>query len=69
MIGQPQVVVAGQIDHLAPVIVAHRRLLVIEDAQLEMRALGAQLIKNGRQVGKLGTHSSLCHGNHLNQKG
>ena len=62
MVGQPQVVVAGQVDHLAPVVVAHRRLLVIQNAQLEMGPLGPQFIEYGSQVGKLGARSSLSHG-------
>ena len=69
MVGQPQVVVAGQVDHFAPVIVAYRRLLVIENAELEMRPVRAQFIQHGSQVGKLRARSSLCHGIYLNQKG
>jgi hypothetical protein len=43
--------------------VAQRRLLVVEDAELEVRALGAKLVKNGREMGKLRTGNSLSHGN------
>ena len=44
MVGQAQVIVAGQVDDLAPVVMAHGRLLVVEHAQPEMRALGAEII-------------------------
>ena len=54
MVGQAQVVVAGQVDHLFAVVVANRRLLVVEHAQLEVRALGAQFVEHGGQMGKLG---------------
>ena len=57
MVGQAQVVVAGQVDHLAAVVVANRRLLVVEHAELEVRAFGAKLVENGGEVGKLGARS------------
>ena len=62
MVGQAQVVVAGQVDDLAAVVVAHRGLLVVEDAELEVGALGAQFVEHGGQMGKLGARSGLCHG-------
>ena len=68
MVGQPQVVVAGQVDHQLAVVVAYRRLLVVQDAQLEVRPFGPQLVKNGSQVGKLGAWSGLGHGVYLNQR-
>jgi len=54
VIGQAQIVVAGQVDDLFAVVVADRGLLVVEDAQLEVGAIGAQLVERGGQVGKLG---------------
>ena len=39
MIREAEVIVAGQVDDLAPVVVAHRGLLVIKDPQFEMRSL------------------------------
>ena len=59
MVRQAQVVVAGQVDHLAAVVVAHRRLLIVQNAQLEVGPLGAQIVENGGQMGKLGTRSGL----------
>ena len=62
VVGQAEIVVAGQVDHLAAVVVANRRLLVVEHAEIEVRALGAQLVKNGGQVCKLGAGCGFCHG-------
>jgi hypothetical protein len=47
--------------------VAHRRLLVIQYAQFEVGALGAQLVERGGQVGKLGAGRGLAHGVLLKQ--
>jgi hypothetical protein len=41
MIGESEIVVAGQVDDLAAVVVANRRLLVVKNAQLEVGALGS----------------------------
>jgi hypothetical protein len=68
MVGQAQVVVAGQVDHLLAVVVAHRRLLVVQNAQVEVRALGAQFVQRGGQVGKLGAGSGLGHGDSPQRK-
>ena len=65
MVGQAQIVVAGQVDHLAPVVVAHRRLLIVENAQFEVRSLRAQIVERGGQMGKLGASGSLSHGDYL----
>ena len=62
MVGQAQVIVAGQVDDLLAVVVADGGLLVVENAQLEMRALGAQFVHGGGQVGKLRAGSGLGHG-------
>ena len=67
VVGQAKVVVAGQVDHLAAVVVAHRRLLVVEDAQLEVGSLGAQFVERCGQMGKLGAGRGLDHGVHLKQ--
>ena len=57
MVRQPQVVVAGQVDHLLAVVVADRRLLVVQHAQAEVRSLGFQFVESGGQMGKLGAGS------------
>jgi hypothetical protein len=62
MVGQAKVVVAGQVDDLFAVVVAHRRLLVVENAQFEMGSVGAQFIQDSGQMGKLGALSGLSHG-------
>jgi len=67
MVGQAEVVVAGQVDHLLAVVVANRRLLVVEDAQFEVGSLGAQFVERGGQVGKLGAGRGLAHGVLLKQ--
>jgi len=69
VIGQAQIVVAGQVDDP----VCRRKwqtegLLVVEDAQLEVGAIGAQLRRRGGQVGKLGAWSGLGHGESLKEK-
>ena len=53
VVGQPQVVVAGQVDHLLAVVVADGGLLVVEDAQVEVSALGFEFVQGCGQVGKL----------------
>ena len=62
MVGQAEVVVAGEVDDLFAVVVADGRLLVVENAEAEMRAFGAQVVERGSQVGKLRTRSCLSHG-------
>ena len=62
VVGQPEVVVAGQVDDFAAIVVAHRGLLIVQDAKLEMRALGAKLVENLGQMRKLGARSNFCHG-------
>ena len=54
MVGQAKVVVAGQVDDLAAVVVAHRGLLIVEHAELEVRALGAEFVENRRSGGQAG---------------
>ena len=54
VVGQTQVVVAGQVDYLAAVVVADRGLLVVEDAKLEVGAFGAEFVEGCGQMGELG---------------
>ena len=54
VVGQAQVVVAGQVDDFAPVVVADRGLLVVEDAELEVGALGAEFVEDLRSDGRAG---------------
>src|SRR5208282_54607 len=54
--------VAGEVDDFAPVVVADRGLLVIEDAQLEVCAFGAQVVECGGEVSELWARGSLRHG-------
>ena len=42
---------------------AHGRLLVVEHAQPEVRAFGAEIVENSRQMGELGAGRGLGHGN------
>ncbi len=74
VVGEAEIVVAGQVDHLPAVVVAHRGLLVVEHPQFEMRAFGAQFVERGGQVAELGTGKlradiGLNHGGHLKKKG
>ncbi len=70
VVGEAEVVVAGEVDHFAAVVVADRRLLIVEDAQLEMGALGAQVVECGREIGKLrGAWQSPSWRLHLKEKG
>ncbi len=62
MVGQAEVVVTGQVDDLAAVVVANRGLLVVEDAELEVGAFGAEFVESRGQVGELGARSGLIHG-------
>jgi hypothetical protein len=41
---EAKIIVAGQVDDLATVVMAHRRLLVVEHAQPEVRTLSAEII-------------------------
>ncbi len=59
---EAQVVVAGQVDDLAAVVVAHRGLLVVEDAELEVGAFGAKFVESCGEMGELGARGSLIHG-------
>ena len=61
MVRQPEVIVAGQIDHMLAVVVAHRRLLVVQHAEPEIGALGAQVVQGLGQVGKLRAGGRLSH--------
>ena len=54
VVAQAEVVVAGEVDDLAAVVVADGGLLVVEDAQAEVGAAGAQVVERGGQVGELG---------------
>ena len=45
MCGQPQIIVGSQIDYFLAIKSADRCLLVFQHAQLEMRALGLELVQ------------------------
>ncbi len=68
VVGQAKIVVAGQVDDLAAVVVADRRLLVIEHAEIEVRTLSAQLVEHGSEMSELGAWRSFCHSNAPTQK-
>ena len=59
VVGQAEIVVAGQVDDLAPVVVADGGLLVVEHAQPEVRAFGAEIVEHGGEVGELGAGCGL----------
>ena len=61
MVGQAQVIVAGQVDHLAAVVVANWGLLVVENPELEVGTFGAEFVENGGKVSELWARS-LSHG-------
>jgi len=61
VVGKAEIVVTGQVDDLVPVVVANRCLLVVEDAELEVRALGSQVFKRGGEMGKLWALDELSH--------
>jgi hypothetical protein len=42
---------------------ANGRLLIVEHAQPEVRALGAEIIEHGGEMGKLGAGRGLGHRN------
>jgi hypothetical protein len=42
--------------------VAHRRLLVVENAQPEVRSPGAKIVENGCEMSELGANGGLGHG-------
>ena len=69
MICEAEVVVAGEVDDLPAVVVANRRLLVVENAQFEVGALGAQFVESRGQVGELRARCGRSHGVHLKEKG
>ena len=52
MRGQSQVIVGGEVDDLLAVERADRRLLVVEHAQLEVRALGLEFVELVGEVGE-----------------
>ena len=60
--GQPEVVVGGEIDDPLAVEGAHRRLLVVEHAQLEIGAFLLEVVQLIGEVGeRIGAGSSSCH--------
>ena len=63
MIGEAEIVVAGQVDDFAAVVMADRGLLVVENAKLEVGALGAEVIEDLGQMGKLRASRCLGHRN------
>src|ERR1700678_462376 len=50
MRGQPQIIVRCQVDHLLAVEGADGRLLVLEHAQLEVRALGLEFVELAGEI-------------------
>ena len=62
VVGQAEIVVAGEVDDLFAVVVADRGLLVVEHAQLEVGALGAEVVEHGGEIGKLRTRGKLRAG-------
>ena len=61
MRGQPQIIVRGQVDDFLAVERADRRLLVVEHAQLEVRALGLEFVE---LVGEIGERVGAGCGGH-----
>ena len=62
MRGQAEIIVRGQVDDLLAVEGADRRLLVFEHAQVEVRALGFEIVELVGQVGKrIGAGGGGCH--------
>ena len=51
MIAEAEVVIAGEVDDLAAVVVADGGLFVVKDAEAEMGAAGAELVELGGEVG------------------
>jgi hypothetical protein len=54
MIAKAEVVIAGEVDDLAAVVMADGGLLVVQDAEVEVSASGAKVIEGGSEVGELG---------------
>src|SRR3974390_3225602 len=52
MSGQSEIIVRCEVDDLLPIECADGRLLVIEHAKLEMRALGLEFIELAGEVGE-----------------
>ena len=68
MIRETQVIIAREVDHFSAVVVANRRLLIIQSAQREMGCLRLQFIQYASQIRKLRACSRVCHRFHLNPK-
>src|SRR5260370_123246 len=51
MVAEAEVVVAGEVDDLATVVVADRGLLVVEEAKAEVGAAGVEFVGLGRWTG------------------
>src|SRR6185437_10198410 len=58
MRGQSQVIVGGDVDHVLTVKGALGRLLIVQNAQTEMRALGFEFVHLICEVGKLRARTS-----------
>ena len=54
MVRQTEIVIAGEVDDLAAVVVAYGGLLVFEDPEIEMGAFGAKFIENCGQMSEVG---------------
>ena len=50
VVGEAEIVVAGEVDDLAAVIMAYRRLLVVEDAKFEVGSFFAKIVEGGGEM-------------------
>ena len=53
VVAEAEVVIRGEVDDLAAVVVADGALLVVEDTESEVGAAGAEVVEDGGQVGEL----------------
>ena len=51
MVAEAEIVIAGEVDDLAAVVVADGGLLVVQNAEAEVGAAGLELIELGGEVG------------------
>src|SRR5215468_3799269 len=68
MCGQPEVIIRSQVDHPLAVKCADRRLLVIQDSKIEVRALVLQFVKLVRQIRERVGTSCGCHDENLEKR-
>jgi hypothetical protein len=62
VVAEAEIVVAGEIDDALAVVGADGRLLVVEDAELEVGAALAEVFKLGGEVGELRARGFGAHG-------